>query len=432
MAGLVAARRLAAAEEHVTVLDGGTMGGAVASRHLDGLDLDVGAEGFATRGGAVLDLLTDLGLAEHVVRPEPTGTWVYTPARASRIPDGAVLGIPTDLQDPALSQLGVGAAERARLDDELPGSVGADASTLGALVRARMGDAVAEAWAAPLIAGVHRLDIEEIGPELLLPGVMTRLAERGSLAAALAGSGGELAGLNGGIGQLVDALVGELTTAGALMLPLGAAAVERDVRGWRIRTSDGQVAHADHLLLACPPWWWPAGLPSVVAAVGREWPAPRAVDVVTLVMTTDGGGRRSGVVVADGGGRVSARALTYSSAKWGWLAEAARGRAVLRLTYDAVELDDDALQALAVTDAGTLTGAAWGAGDLRAADRTRWLMPSTAVQPGMARHRAAMRDALDGQPGLDATGGWLAGTGLAWAVADAAEAAGRVLTLRAH
>lgn len=426
IAGLVAARRLALAGEQVIVLDGGGLGGAVSSRRLDGLDLDVGAEGFATRGGTVLGLLEQLGLTE-VVQPEPVGTWVYRPEGSTRIPDGAVLGIPTRLEVAALDQLGGPAAARARQDAELPAEVGADAPTLGALVRARMGDAVADTWLAPLVAGVHRLDIDAIAPELLLPGVRERLAERGSLTAALGGGGAQLAGLRGGVTAVVAALAGALTDAGAEVVPVAAAALEQDADGWRVRAADGAALSADRLLLACPPWSWPTGLPAEVARVGADWPQPRPVDVVTLVMASDGGGRRSGAIVADGGGRVAARALTYSSAKWGWLAEQAQQRAVLRMTYDARDLDEDAAIGTAVADAAALTGASWTAHDLRAGDRTRWLMPRTAVEPGMLAHREEMRTALAATPGLEAAGGWLAGSGLAWAITDGDSAAARLL-----
>lgn len=430
VAGLLAARALRRAGDHVTVLDGGATGGAVTSRVLDGLTVDVGAEGFATRGGAVTGLVEELGLADHLVEPSRTGTWVQRSGAATRIPDGAVLGIPTHLDDDALDQLGSEAAERARQDAELPVSVGADADTLGALVRARMGDAVARAWLAPLVAGVHRLDVEEIPPELLLPGVRDRLAERGSLAAALGGGRAPLAGLRGGVAQLVDALVGELTTTGVHVLALGASAVERDGTGWRVRTGDGGVMQADRLLLACPPWTWPTGLPEAVAACGRTWPEPRPVDLLTLVVAHDGGGRRAGVVVAADPltqSAIGARALTYSSAKWDWLGEAAGERVVLRLTYDGREVADDTLAQTALADAAALTGARWSDSDLLASDRTRWLMPRTAVEPGMAGHRNAMTAALAEQPTLAATGGWLVGTGLAWVVSDAPEAAQRLL-----
>ncbi|GAB2618977.1 protoporphyrinogen/coproporphyrinogen oxidase [Pseudactinotalea suaedae] len=428
IAGLVAARALAREGQVVTVLDADDLGGAIARRHLDGLDLDVGAEGFATRGGTVHALLTELGVADRICSPEPVGTRVHRPEGSMRIPDGAALGIPTDLADPALAVLGEAAHRRARQDESLPAAVGADATTLGELVRARMGEAVLDAWPRPLVRGVHRLDVDEVPPETLLPGVLGRMAERGSLAAALRGGGGQLGGLVGGLGQVVDALVGDLTTLGAAMVPAAATALERDLRGWRVRTSRDTVIHADRVLLACPPWWWPSGLPEPVAATGRSWPAPRPVDLVTLVLAHDGGAERSGVIVADGGGRVRARSLTFSSAKWAWLAQEAGGRVVLRLTYDALEHPDDDLVQQAVADAGALTGGAWSVADLRASDRTRWSMARSAVEPSMAEHRDTMRDRLAEVPDLEAAGGWLAGTGLAWSIADGSAAAGRLLS----
>lgn len=427
IAGLVAARALARADHTVTVLDAEDLGGALARRHLDGLELDVGAEGFATRGGTVSALLTELGLAERVRAPEPIGTRVYRPHGSTRIPDGAVLGIPTDLSDAALAELDGDARARAQQDATLPASVGADATTLGALIRARMGDAVVDAWPRPLVTGVHRLDIDQVSPHVLLPGVLDRLAERGSLAAALTGGGGQLAGLDGGIAQLVDALTGELTSYGAATMPTAATAVEPDLRGWRVRTSHDTVVHADRLLLACPPWWWPSGLPEPLMAVARSWPSPRPVDLVTLVLAHDGGAHRSGVIVADGGGRVRARALTFSSAKWAWLEQQAGERAVLRLTYDAVDRPDDALAQHALEDARELTGGTWAPTDVRASDRTRWAMARSAVEPSMSAHRDAMREALTELADLDATGGWLAGTGLAASIADATGAAARLV-----
>lgn len=426
VAGLVAARVIALTETPVTILEGASFGGSVARRSLGGVELDTAAEGFATRGGAVVDLLTDLGLTDRVVPPEPSGTWVYRPDNPTRIPDGAVLGIPTDLHDPILRQLGDLGAQRVAQDAVLPPRVGAEADTLGALVRARMGDAVADTWVRPLISGVHRLDIDEISPELLLPGIKDRLREHGTLAAAVAGTGGQFAGLDGGMTQIVDALVGSLTSSGARLLNTGASAVEQDRESWRVRTADGAVLQADRLLLAGPPWYWPSGLPHPLVMLARDWPAPREVDVVSLVLAHDGGGRHAGVVVADGGGNVQARALTYSSAKWAWLARRTEPRVALRLTYDAGATEDDDLVRVALADAAAVSAATWTSDDLLGFHRGRWYLPRSAVEPGMADQREQMRAALDSLPAIDATGGWLAGTGLAWTVADATHAASRM------
>ena len=62
-AGLIAARDLLARGDAVTVLEArDRIGGRVTSLELDGLELDAGAESFATRGGAVAALASVAGL----------------------------------------------------------------------------------------------------------------------------------------------------------------------------------------------------------------------------------------------------------------------------------------------------------------------------------------------------------------------------------
>ena len=52
----------------------------------------------------------------------------------------------------------------------------------------------------------------------------------------------------------------------------------------------------------------------------------------------DAAPRGSGLLVA-AGAPIAARALTHATAKWDWLREAAGGRHVLRLSYDATPAD---------------------------------------------------------------------------------------------
>lgn len=427
IAGLAAARSAAAAGARVSLIEAERVGGAVASTTLAGLTLDAGAEAFATRGAAVESLLTDLEIAHERVDPVPTGTWIHRPNLSLRLPDAAVLGIPTELGAPELDALGAAAARRARADADLPPETGADAPTLGALVRARMGDAVADAWVGPLVAGVQRVDIDSVAPEVLLPGVRDRLRTAGSLAAALGGArGGAVAGLRGGMHRLIDAVLTDLSGRGVTVLADRAAGIESTGTGWAVATGQG-LLRADRLLLAAPPWQWPQGVPAEIAAAADSWPRPRQVDLVSMVLASDGGGRRAGVVVADGGDQVRARALTYSSAKWAWLGEAAGERVVIRLTYDGVDEPDGSLVTGALTDAAALTGARWRAGDLLAAQRRRWAMPRSALDPGMSRARERMREAVGAVSGLDVAGGWIAGSGLAWTLTDGVDAAGRLL-----
>ena len=102
--------------------------------------LDSGAESYATRTPTVTNLVKELGLGDQIVHPNSHGSWLYLPQGARKTPSTGIMGIPGDLSDKSLAGvLGKSGLRRARMDKVLPASVGANAKTLGELVRARMG-----------------------------------------------------------------------------------------------------------------------------------------------------------------------------------------------------------------------------------------------------------------------------------------------------
>lgn len=224
-------------------------------------------------------------------------------------------------------------------------------------------------------------------------------------------------------------------------------------------------------------------------ADASDWPAAASVEIVTLVLDApvlDAAPRGTGVLVAAGTEGVSAKALTHSSAKWSWLAAAVNGgageggavsggsaggdadaggagagsagagagsagagagsagsrgaddaaaasRHVVRLSYGRAGsanplegLDDDAVAALALADAAALLGVPLEPSGLRACGRTAWRDALSHAALGQRDRVRALEDALAAEPGIEATGSWIAGTGLASVVPHAKEAAARI------
>ena len=168
-----------------------------------------------------------------------------------------------------------------------------------------------------------------------------------------------------------------------------------------------------------------------------DWPAAASVELVTLVLDApalDGAPRGTGVLVAAGTPGVTAKALTHSTAKWAWLADAAgAGRHVVRLSYGRAgepnPLDgrtDDEVAALALADASTLLGVPLDASQLRAAGRSAWRDALSQATIGQRDRVRALEDVLAAEPGIEATGSWVAGTGLASVIPHALEAARRI------
>ena len=171
-------------------------------------------------------------------------------------------------------------------------------------------------------------------------------------------------------------------------------------------------------------------------ADASDWPAAASVELVTLVLDApalDVAPRGTGVLVAAGTPGETAKALTHSTAKWPWLAELAGKRHVVRLSYgragQANPLDgrsDDEVAALALADASALLGTPLDTSMLRASGRSAWRDALSQATIGQRDRVRALEDVLAAEPGIEATGSWVAGTGLASVVPHALEAARRI------
>lgn len=477
VSGLVAARELALAGCTVTLFESGDrLGGRIRSAEACGVAFDIGAESFATRGGAVRDLIAELGMDAEITAPSDAGAWVVTTERAAPLPRAGTLGIPAEpLGRSTFRALGVLGALRAAVEPLLPRSVGAGAagparadvqaaSSLAGVVRARLGRRVLDRLVRPVALGVHSADPERIAFDAL-PGLASAFARTGSLIAAareLRGSaraaGGAVAGLSGGMTSLIDALATDLGDRGAR--------VEFGARVQRVRSAPGggteilvvengaERAQAfDGAVLAVPE-------AAVRRLIAGEDPAPGAdadagvdadvdvdaghlVEIVALVLDDerlDGAPRGTGALIPEPDGPIAAKALTHVTAKWSARArDFGPGRHLLRLSYgragappETLELDDAAVRRLAVADASRILGVGLAETSLRGMVRRTWEMggepvgrrrrrPTPIPHPGVGPTAQTGPGAvdLDLPPGVMAAGDWVSGAGIASVVPGA-------------
>lgn len=457
ISGLLAARGLAKAGITVTVIEASdAWGGCVGSHTVAGLELDSGAESFATRSAAVADLARELGLGANIVAPHPGGAWVQLPDGPQELPKTGVLGIPANPWDPEVRRaLGFAGSLRASLDRYLPASVGTSAqvASISSLVRARMGKRVLERLVAPVVGGVHSADPGLLDVDMVAPGLRAALREHGSLAAAVASqrkapsgqngtaeakAGSAVGGLKGGMNTLITALIAELRSQGVTLVS-GARvdSIARTESGWQASTGH-KTYDAGRLVVALD---GPSAVGLLEDAVpelsGLRPAAGPVVSLVTLVVDVpelDGRPRGTGILVAPQTAGIDAKALTHATAKWDWLAEeAGPGTHVLRLSYgrgeraDVAESaaarsvassDDDSLFEAALRDASTLLTVPIVREDVLDWDVVRWAgaLPFAAV--GHKQRVAEVRRVCSEAGGLAMVGGWLAGNGLAAVVSD--------------
>jgi protoporphyrinogen/coproporphyrinogen III oxidase len=403
--GLVLARRLVLGGASVIVLEASDhLGGTVARQRVGGIDLDAGAESFATRGGTVAALAKSLGLENDIVEPNPEGAWLQ-PAKgaAFRLPKNSLLGIPAyPMARDVTDIIGMRAAWRAQLETLIPGSYGAKSQTLGELVRKRMGAAVLDQLVRPIARGVHSADADELPLDQAAPGLRGALLRNNSLARAVqelrtntARAGSAVAGIRGGVVRIVDALASDLDRFG-VEVRLGATAT--DVQPDSVMAGGERLSGS--VIVAAP---------GIVGGVGDRG---HRVVLATLVVDQpllDAAPRGTGVLVAEGAPNIRARALTHSTAKWEWLAESAAGRHVVRLSYDDAHGD---LAETARADAAALLGVPLPASAVLDFARVEWYRPN--------RYAPTPDD-------IPLAGESIAGTGLASVVARSETLAGKLL-----
>lgn len=355
VAGLVIARDLACAGAEVTLLEASDrLGGQLASVTVAGIQVDAGAESFATRGGAVAALAAELGLSADIVRPLESPAWlVGRHGRSHPLPAAGVLGIPADPRAAdVVRAIGTVASWRARLDAVVPLRHPDSYRTVGDLVRRRMGSGVLRRLVAPVVRGIYSTTPDALPLELASPGMRDALRATGSLGAAVtrlraaSPAGSQVGGLRGGVHRLAASLADDARAHGA-RIRLGARVARTDSAGVWLDGDDGDGGERVEGRV-------------VFAAPGLAAPAVRTRTIVVAIAVVDAtdldtAPRGTGALVEEGADGISARAFTHSSAKWRWLAdELPPGRHVVRLSYDGMPDDPETT---VLSDLRAITGA---------------------------------------------------------------------------
>jgi protoporphyrinogen/coproporphyrinogen III oxidase len=463
VSGLAAAHRLRTLlgpDAGIVVVEAArSLGGKIAAIELGGRRVDTGAEAFLARRPEAAARIAELGLGDQLVHPGPAASALRVGGRTVPLPPRTVMGVPGD---PEVAAGALSPAGLAALREDRPGpwEPGGDVA-VGALVRARLGDEVADRLVDPLLGGVYAGRADALGLRATVPALAAALDAdpRSLLAAARAclpdpptTTSGEAAPpvpvfgtLHGGLADLPATLA--LAARAELRLGRTVTALTRTATGWRADVAEGELIEADAVLLAVPP---PAvrrllagHAPAAASAAGEIELASSALVLLALPAEAAAPLRgRSGVLVGAGERRPDGlpwtiKAATFSSEKWPHLAPG-RDRddpddtAVLRLSVGrhgdpaslaALRRDDDDLVSAARDDLAALTGI-----DAVPAETAvvRWPGGLPQYGVGHVERVAAIEDGVAGLPGLAVAGAALHGVGVPACLATADAAAQRV------
>jgi oxygen-dependent protoporphyrinogen oxidase len=457
IAGLAAAARLAgvdgpepAPRPRVTLLEASErVGGKLLAGEVAGIGVDLGAESMLARRPEAVEFARSVGLADALEPPATAKAAIWTRGALRPMPTGHVMGVPGDLD--ALAASGVVSREGlARIGEDLTAGrteVGDDVS-VGGYVAERVGREVVDRLVEPLLGGVYAGHADQISlraavPQLLPVAQRERsLVEgvRGLLArAAAAGPAGPVfQGIRGGIGRLPLAAAEACRAAGVeLRTRTRVTELRRTPEGWRLVVSgpDGERAlAADAVVLAAP-------APAAARLLEPDAPGAAlelaAVEYAGMALVTLAFRRAdlrpvppgSGFLVPPVDGR-NVKASTFSSNKWGWLAEAAPESFLLRTSFGRhreeadLDRDDTDLVARSLAD---LREAAGITAVPYASAVTRWRAGLPQYPVGHLERVARAREAAAKLQGLALCGAAYDGVGIPACIGSGRRAAEAVL-----
>lgn len=366
--GLVAARSLLRAGVEVVLVEPERVGGKLQTTPFDGGMLDEAADTFLARVPEGVELCRELGLEGDLVAPALRRAHVWSHGALRPLPEGQVLGVPTDLDEldgsGIVSAAGLAAARR-DLASPLVAPEGDVA--IGPLFRDRLGDEVVDRLIDPLVGGINAGAVDELSLAATVPQLDAAVRSgAASLVEACREQRARVADPSapvffaprGGMGALAQAARHDAEDRGLTVVRSRATGLERSGTGWLVALDGAPAVAVDAVAVAAP-----AGVaaalvrPHAVRAATLLAAIPYAsVALLSIAVERSGIDRpldATGYLVPKVEGR-TITACSWASSKWAHLAD--EGTAWLRASVGrdgdqrAMALSDDELVAAVLAD----------------------------------------------------------------------------------
>jgi oxygen-dependent protoporphyrinogen oxidase len=456
VSGLAAAHALRrpAGTFDVTLLEASpSLGGNIRTVRRDGFVLDGGPDSWVATKPHASALAKTLELEPHFLgtRPENRRVYIAWDGILHPLPEGTVLGVPTEIMPIVKTPLFSWDAKlRMALEPFIPPRAwhGDEDESIGDFIVRRLGDEPAQRLAGPLLGGIFAGDARDLSVRAAFPQFVEAEERHGSLVRAMralraarrssaGGEGSAFVSLKGGLGELIDTLAAKLGESVRLRTSTAARSLDRlnGGAGYRVVLESGETLVADDVVLAAPLSATAKVARTLDPALGDALGVFHAASTATVFLAY----RSSSIAhpldatgfLVPRGMRSSILACTWVSSKWDH--RAPEGTVLVRAffggaTDEAVlERDDGELTVLARTELRALLGIT--AEPLFA---HVFRFDGASPQPGvghLARVRAA-KQRLARWPGLYVAASGFEGSGIPDCIKFAQAAADAIVTRR--
>ena len=469
--GLVAAFELSGGAEgptidspNITILESSDrLGGKISSLPWGDRILDGGPDGALARRPELMELSKDLGITDQLRPIAASGASVFSKGRLRRLPDGLVLGVPTDLdalrRSKVLTRRGILRAAKDLFWPTPPTRGHLGDRPIGPLVATKLGREVVTLLVDPTVGGIAAGRVEEMSAAAVFPGLLDAAQKRGSLMKAMRSqlpakdpngeSSPAFLSLEGGMHALITQLVDLLENRGVRVLldteVTGLQHRSGSEVGWSVN-SEVTTTLANVVIIATPA---PAAA-RLISTLDEEAASLLAqidyssVAIATftfaeedIALTELGTGALipSGSTVPSGpraGERFLATALTYLDRKWPHLKRS--GEVTLRIHCGKIddtriaELDDHELMEALIDELGSLLSL--GSRPIRRGI-VRWTDSLPQYRVNHLLRVAGIEAGIDRLDGIEIAGAALNGVGVPACIAQGRAAGQRAaLSLR--
>ncbi len=411
------------------------LGGKIHTVDFAGRPVETGAESLLAARPEAIALARAVGLGDALVYPSALKPALSLGGELVDFPAGHMMGIPGDPADVAAI-----ANAKERPDNGLPILEPGGDMSVGALVRARLGDEVLDRLVAPMLGGVYAGDVDRLSVRAVMPQLAAALERHARLTDAVneikrpPADGPRkpvFATVDGGLNRLVTA-----TSASAraeIRLGMTVRELRQTPYGWEVIAGpvpDPIKISAEAVILAVPASPATALLRGVEpqAAAALSGVAYASVALAAFAFDQIDLPERSGFLTPASEGK-TVKAATFASKKWPHLG---RRRQIVRVSMGRLgeeallQHDDVTLAKTALRELGEHLGQRLPEPVERRVDRWGGALPQ--YTPGHEARIAAARVALAEHRGIAIAGAAADGVGIAACIASGQRAAEDIST----